>query len=109
MHRNEIIKKEELFHDQWAQSIDISTVNVNAFGVACTPPDIKHIISALGDLRGKKILEIGCGFGEASVFFTKHGAKVTASDLSRGMLDVVIKVAHYHNVNIETLQCSTSS
>jgi ubiquinone/menaquinone biosynthesis C-methylase UbiE len=36
----------------------------------------------LGDLRGKQVLEIGCGLGEIAVLLAKSGAKVTAFDLS---------------------------
>ena len=36
----------------------------------------------LGDLHGKKVLEIGCGLGELSVLLAKSGAQVTAFDLS---------------------------
>jgi SAM-dependent methyltransferase len=33
-------------------------------------------------LKGKKVLEIGCGTGELSVFMALHGAKVSGIDLS---------------------------
>jgi ubiquinone/menaquinone biosynthesis C-methylase UbiE len=38
--------------------------------------------------RGKKILEIGCGIGTDTMNFARHGAKVTAVDLSGKSLDV---------------------
>ena len=36
----------------------------------------------LGDLRGKRVLEYGCGLGEVAVLLAKSGAKVTTFDLS---------------------------
>ena len=36
----------------------------------------------LGDLRGKHILEYGCGLGESAVLLSKCDARVTAFDLS---------------------------
>lgn len=34
------------------------------------------------NLRGKKILEVGCGYGSLSVYMAKKGAEVTGVDLS---------------------------
>jgi 2-polyprenyl-3-methyl-5-hydroxy-6-metoxy-1,4-benzoquinol methylase len=36
----------------------------------------------LGDLRGKVVLDYGCGMGEESAYLAKLGAKVTAIDVS---------------------------
>lgn len=36
----------------------------------------------LGDLRGKRVLEIGCGLGQIAVLLRKSGADVTAFDIS---------------------------
>lgn len=38
--------------------------------------------------RGKKVLEIGCGIGTDTVNFARHGAKVTAIDLSEKSIEV---------------------
>jgi ubiquinone/menaquinone biosynthesis C-methylase UbiE len=38
--------------------------------------------------RGKKVLEIGCGIGTDTVNFARHGAMVTAVDLSSQSLDL---------------------
>jgi 2-polyprenyl-3-methyl-5-hydroxy-6-metoxy-1,4-benzoquinol methylase len=38
--------------------------------------------------RGKKVLEIGCGIGTDTVNFARHGAEVTAVDLSANSLEV---------------------
>lgn len=38
--------------------------------------------------RGKKVLEIGCGIGTDTVNFARHGAEVTAVDLSATSLEV---------------------
>ena len=38
----------------------------------------------LGDVRGKRILDLGCGHGMASVVLARRGAVVTACDLSLG-------------------------
>lgn len=99
-----ILQKEELFHDEWADSINIDEVMVGEFFEVCTAPENRLIIKKLGDLKGKKVLELGCGAGEASVYFAMKGADVTATDISSGMLQVVEKIAERHNVSVCTKQ-----
>lgn len=96
---------EEEFHDNWAESINIDEVMVDEFFEACTSPENRIILEYLGDINEKSLLEIGCGAGEASVYFAKKGAIVTATDLSNGMLNVVNLVAKKHHVNVITKQC----
>ncbi len=103
----EAYKKEEAFHDIWANSIDIDNVMVDEFFEACTSPENKKILKKLNDIKGKKILELGCGAGEASVYFAKKGADVTATDISAGMLQVVQKVANKHKVKVKTKKVSS--
>jgi len=45
-----------------------------------TPKD--SLFALLGDLRGKRVLEYGCGLGEDSCHLADRGARVTAFDLS---------------------------
>lgn len=99
-----IFEKEEKFHDEWANSESIDDILVDEYFESCTTPENKYILEKLGCIKGKRLLEIGCGLGEASVYFAKKGADVTASDLSGGMLKVASELAKKHNVNIKTLK-----
>lgn len=105
---NDVLEREECFHDEWAKSVDPKNVQVDALEMACTMPETRFIIKRIGkkNLKGKKILEIGCGLGEASVYFAKQGAEVTATDLSSGMVNLALKVAEYHKVKINVKTCS---
>lgn len=102
-----ILKKEEDFHDNWAKQTDLDNILVDEYFESCTTPENKYIINKLGDLKGKKLLDIGCGLGESSVYFAKKGAIVTASDISLEMLNLSLRLAKKHNVNIETLKCQS--
>lgn len=46
------------------------------------------VLRMLGDLEGKKVLDLGAGTGRYSIQFALEGADVTALDLSEEMLDI---------------------
>ena len=104
---NETIRfnKEESFHDNWASNVDINDVMVDESFEACTSPENQFILKEVTKTTGKKVLELGCGLGEASVYFAKQGKEVTASDISSEMLNTVKKVAEKHQVSVKTLHC----
>jgi 2-polyprenyl-3-methyl-5-hydroxy-6-metoxy-1,4-benzoquinol methylase len=93
---------EEIFHDEWAASVDVTKINVRQMNEACTAPEMRYIRRALGDLRGRTLLDVGCGLGEASVYFALLGADVTATDISPGMCDTAQRLAAANNVKIST-------
>ncbi len=45
---------------------------------------IAAAFAALGDVRGQRVLDLGCGHGMASVVLARRGGLVTACDLSLG-------------------------
>ena len=93
---------EETFHNQWAASERATRINVRQRNEACTAPEMRHLRKTLGDLRGKSLLDIGCGLGEASVYFALEGAHVTATDVSPGMCDATRRLAQAEGVTVET-------
>lgn len=95
--------REEQFHDQWASGTAPRDVMVDASWSAATCPEHRWIKDRLGDPRGKRVLDVGCGCGEAAVWFAKRGASVVATDLSREFLDLVRRVAALHGVSLETV------
>ncbi len=57
-----------------------------------------HILD-LHSLKGRSLLEVGCGIGLDTVEFARHGAQVTAVDLSPRCLALAKRLLGYHNVN----------
>ncbi|MGL6284798.1 MAG: class I SAM-dependent methyltransferase, partial [Microcoleaceae cyanobacterium] len=97
----DIFAKEQKFHDQWAATIDVEGIQVRDYFEACTAPENRYILKQLGDVRGKKLLDLGCGAGENSVYFAKLGAECIASDYSPGMVEVAVKLAEANGVKVE--------
>jgi ubiquinone/menaquinone biosynthesis C-methylase UbiE len=61
------------------------------------------ILNLLGSLRGKSLIDIGCGPGNYSMEFAKRGATVLGVDLSKKMLDKARNNAKMADVKL-TLQ-----
>ena len=55
----------------------------------------------IGDLRHKRVLDVGCGTGRYSVHFAESGAQVTAVDLSPEMVAAAESNASEANLDIE--------
>ncbi|MGC4030995.1 MAG: class I SAM-dependent methyltransferase [Tepidisphaeraceae bacterium] len=94
--------REQAFHDEWANSLRVEDVLVDESWSAVTCPEHRWFIPRLGDLRGKRVLDLGCGAGEAAVWLAKQGADVVASDLSPQFLDLVERLAKHHNTTLTT-------
>ncbi|MGQ9872366.1 class I SAM-dependent methyltransferase [Leptodesmis sp.] len=99
--QDNILRKEQEFHDQWAAAIDVDGIRVADYFEACTAPENRFILRHLGDVRGQRLLDLGCGAGENSVYFALKGAHCIASDYSPGMVDVAIKLADKYGVRVE--------
>jgi SAM-dependent methyltransferase len=97
---------EREFHDEWARSIEPREVMVSETFTASTSPESRWLFEQMGDLRGKRLLDLGSGAGEAAVFFALQGAEVVATDISPEMLKVVEQVAEGHGTQLETKVCS---
>jgi len=61
-------------------------------------------LKLLGKVRGKNILEIGCGGAQCSIAFAKQGAKVTGIDISEEQLTFARALAEKNKVKITLYQ-----
>lgn len=56
--------------------------------------------SLLPNLENKKILDLGCGYGENEIYFVKKGAKyVMGTDISKHMIDIANKTNKLENID----------
>jgi 2-polyprenyl-3-methyl-5-hydroxy-6-metoxy-1,4-benzoquinol methylase len=65
---------------------------------------IRPAFGELGDLRGRRVLDFGCGHGMAAVVLARQGATVTAFDLSPGYLQEATHRARANGVSIDFVQ-----
>ncbi len=93
--------KEIEFHDEWARTTDLTAVRVKEAFESPAAMENRFILQRMGSLKGKRVLDIGSGLGESSVYFALQGAQVTASDISPEMVSLAIKLGKLHGVEIE--------
>lgn len=89
---------ETVFHDEYAATVDIETINIySSFSQAAQ--EHRHAHRLFKDVKGKKILDLGCGFGETAVFWARLGAYVEGIDISSGMIAISKKLAKKNGVS----------
>ncbi len=103
MDSRNIYDREIEFHDEWAASTDLAKVRVREAFEAPTAMENRWILKKMGPLSGKRLLDIGAGLGESSVYFALLGAEVTTSDISPGMVQLALKLGAHHGVKLKGL------
>lgn len=66
-------------------------------------PDVpgERELRLLGDLKGKRVLELGCGTGQASIAFARQGATAIAVDTSATRLAEARRLAEQEEARVE--------
>lgn len=81
-------------------------------------PIFRHVLPKMGDLEGKRILELGCGAGGTAVIFARKGAQVLAVDLFQDQAEKTLQMAREYGVsdrvrvavmNAENLACQSET
>jgi 2-polyprenyl-3-methyl-5-hydroxy-6-metoxy-1,4-benzoquinol methylase len=101
-----IRQREAAFHDAWAGSTPIEDVLVHESFEAPTALENRFILSHMGNLKGKRLLDVGSGLGESSVYFALQGAHVTMTDVSAGMMQAARRLARKYGVEVEGILSS---
>ena len=93
--------REVEFHDDWASDTPADEILVREFFEAPTAVENQFILKRLGGLKGKKILDIGAGLGESSVYFALRGAHVTTVDISPLMVKKAVELGKKFGVELQ--------
>lgn len=88
---------EAKFHDDYAKETLLKDIDVFS-NLSLAAQEHRRALSLFGNIKGRKILDLGCGFGETAVLWALHGALVDAIDISSGMVTLAKKIARMHGV-----------
>jgi ubiquinone/menaquinone biosynthesis C-methylase UbiE len=102
-------QREAAFHDAWASSTPLDDVLVRECFEAPTALENQFILSRMGPLAGKKLLDVGAGLGESSVYFALQGAVVTTVDISPQMVATALGLGKKFRVKLEGIVSSAET
>jgi ubiquinone/menaquinone biosynthesis C-methylase UbiE len=94
-------RREAAFHDAWASNTSTQDIMVRECFEAPTALENQFILSLMGPLAGKSLLDVGAGLGESSVYFALQGARVTTVDISPQMVEVALALGRKFGVSLE--------
>jgi SAM-dependent methyltransferase len=98
---SELHQRETEFHDRWAHQTALDAIGVREAFEAPTAMENQFILKLMGPLGGLRLLDIGSGLGESSVYFAMQGASVTATDISPGMVETAVALGKHYGVVLE--------
>jgi SAM-dependent methyltransferase len=106
MHAMDRISSEQLFHDRQAQERAAAGVRLHFDDDVYLDHEtwIRPALAQLGDVRGLRVLDYGCGHGMAAVVLARAGACVTAFDLSGGYVAEARQRAAANGVTVAFVQ-----
>jgi len=89
MDQKAFLEIERNFHDSYAKTLDWNegVSEFMSYGKGKLPPVEIHFRQLLGDVNGKRILDIGSGHGNCALNLAKRGAIVTSIDISPELID----------------------
>ena len=105
----ELHEREAAFHNEWASCTNLEDILVKECLEAPTALENQFILRKMGDLAGKKVLDIGAGLGESSVYFALQRAQVTTTDISPLMVEKVLQLAAKYGVEMDGIVSTVES
>lgn len=81
------------------EDLDINPTMLGKYAEPSQPWDWRQFAAMrMGDVRGKSLLDFGCGMGEEAVYFARLGARVTAIDISEVGIEITRQRAARHGL-----------
>jgi SAM-dependent methyltransferase len=117
----------ETVYTEWQQAeiarSDVEARNTSSQGLIYGPGQIERYMAPpidsvypleyayalLGDVRGRKVLDLGCGSGENSFLLSRRGADVIGLDLSESLIALAKQRVHLNGGTAEPLQFLSAS
>lgn len=87
---NDILNEWDNASKEWIESLKINEIRTNIL--------IPETLKILGDLNGKRILDLGCGEGGYSRLFASKGAIVVGVDYSEDLIGEALKQNQFNEV-----------
>lgn len=108
------IVAEEQFHDAQAAGrasrfADLASLRFRDADYLDHETWIRPAFDLLGDVRGKRVLDYGCGHGMAAVVLARRGAQVTGFDLSAGYVEEARRRAAANEVSADFHQADAEA
>ncbi len=91
-------QREREFHDRWAAGVEVAGLDPARLASCPTTPETSWALRALGPVAGRRVLDLGCGYGETTAWLALQGAQVDAIDISPGMVEVTRRLARKQGV-----------
>lgn len=92
----------ERVRQQWNEAaktwVEFIRSGKNYYSEYLNGPALKRIV---GSVKGKAVLDIGCGEGCFSRFFAKVGAKVVGIDISEGLIRAAVEEEQEHPLGVK--------
>lgn len=91
----------EITKRQWNEAaksfVEFVRSGKNYYAEYLNGPALKRVV---GDVKGKEVLDIGCGEGFLSRYFAEAGAEVTAVDISEALIEAAIEEEQRHPLGV---------
>ena len=91
-------ERERSFHDRWAESVDLHELDPVRMARCPTTPETSYAFAALSPIDGRRVLDLGCGYGETAVWLALGYARVDAADIAPKMVEISSRLAASYDV-----------
>jgi len=91
-------KREIRFHDDYARGVKDTDIVIKR-NPSIAAQEYWRALKLFGNIKNKRILDLGCGFGDTATIWALRGAKVWGIDISPVCIKVAKKVAKRYKVS----------